>query len=154
MKKFLLLLLPLFLAGCMNIDYVGKQFAPTEKVSYTENPDEVPLDDYTLIGRFTVKSRTMYHPYEVEDKILEKAGMYGGDLLCLTDAGLDLYGVYPTNRQEFGSPRLENRKISAEEQERFGAIKPLNSKSAVQKRRVFHYLLYKKTDELNRLLGY
>ena len=154
MKKFLFLLLPFLFAGCMNIDYVGKKFAPTENVRYVENTDQVPMDDYTLIGRFTVKARPMYHPYDVEEVILEEAREYGGDLLCLTKSGIDSFSVYTTNSQEFGAPKAEDRKISAEEKEKFGKIKPLSSRSAIKKRQVFHYLLYKKTDELNRLLGY
>ena len=154
MKKLIFLLLPFLFAGCMNIDYVGKKFAPTENVRYVENTDQVPMDDYTLIGRFTVKARPMYHPYDVEEAVLEEAREYGGDLLCLTNYEVSYFSVYTTNRQEFGAPKEEDRKISEEEKEIFGDIKPLSSNSAVNKRRVFHYLLYKKTDELNRLLGY
>ena len=154
MKKFVFLLMPLLFAGCMNIDYVGKKFSPTEQVRFTEKKEDIPLDEYTLIGRFTVKARLMYHPYEVEDAIIAKAQEFGGDYLCLTENFLTYYGVYTANNQEFGAPDLKKRKISDEEKKIFGEIKPLDSKSVSNQRREYHYLLFKKTDKLNQELGY
>jgi DNA-binding transcriptional regulator/RsmH inhibitor MraZ len=50
--------------------------------------------------------------------------------------------------------RFKEEMAAAEEREKFGKISPLSSRTATHKRRVFSYLLYKKTGEVNRQLGY
>lgn len=143
----------LLFAGCINIDYTGRKFAPQKSVRYTENRDEVP-QGYSLIGRFTVSARHEIHPYEVEDAVMEKAGEYGGDILCLTSWSVVRHGVYTPNEHEFGAPDIKERKIPKAETKLFGTPAALESATLQKKRRQFNYLLYKKTADINRQFGY
>ncbi|MBO5667808.1 MAG: hypothetical protein J6S43_01650 [Lentisphaeria bacterium] len=142
----------LLLAGCVNIDYTGRKFTAQNAVRYSENRDEVP-QGYSIIGRFTVSSWYDVHPYEVEDAVLEKAGEYGGDILCLTSSAVVRHGVYTPNEREFGAPDIRERKIPETETGLFGTPAPLESATLQRKRRIFNYLLYKKTAEINRQSG-
>lgn len=154
MKKFLLLVMPMLITGCINIDYTGRKFTPEENVIYSTSASDVNMGEYTLIGRFTVHSKLRCHPYEVEDAVLEKSREFGGDILLLTDVKVVNHGVYTPNEREFGAPAPAERKISTEEAARFGKPAPLASRRNNVKRREFHYLLYKKTAEVRRQLGY
>lgn len=154
MKKFAFVFIPLLLAGCINTDYTGRKFTAQQFVRYYENQDKADLSEYTLIGRLRVTAPLKYHPYEVEEAALEKAKEYGGDIICLTGNKISLHGVYTPNENEFGAPSLSERNIPAEEKEKFGNIVPLSSNAGTTKRRQFDYLLYKKTSEVNRQLGY
>ena len=155
MKKFLTVLLPLILTGCMNIDYTGKKFAPQEHVKFVTQLSEVPLDDYILIGRFTADPHLKTHPYKVEEAVLEKSREYGGDILLFVSAKEVPRGTYKHNSEEFGAPDPAARKISAEEKERFGKPSPLASpRENRKKRRIYTYNLYKKKSDVKTQLGY
>ncbi|MBR7121762.1 MAG: hypothetical protein IKC94_05930 [Lentisphaeria bacterium] len=154
MKKVLLAVFLLSLCGCINIDYTGRKFTPQENVQYVEKISDIQLDEYTLIGRFTVTSRLKVHPYDVEEKVLIRAGEYGGDILLRSSVSTVQHGIYTPDSREFGAPQAADRHRNPDEESRFGRQIPLTSNPATTKRRVFEYLLYKKTAEVNRQLGF
>ncbi len=155
MKKLLLPLLPLILTGCLNIEYTGKKFTPQEHVKYVTAPDAVPLDDYILIGKFTVEPTHMPHPYVVEEAVLEKSREYGGDILLLNSAQLLPRHTHNTDAEEFGAPDPANRKVSEEEKKRFGEAAPLTSlPHRTRKKQIYRFSLYKNKAEVKRQLGY
>ena len=151
MKSILTIAVLLMLCGCVNIDYTGRKFPAQAQVQYVESLDEIQLDEYTLIGRFSVTSRMSVHPYDVEEEVLARAKEYGGDILLLTGVETIRNGVYTPNEQEFGTP---DRRRNPAEEARFGRRQPLTSNATSRELRSFEYLLYKKTSEVNRLLGY
>ncbi|MBE6365238.1 MAG: hypothetical protein E7053_05750 [Lentisphaerae bacterium] len=150
----ILMLLALTFSGCIDIDYTGRKFTAQDHVQYTESAADVDLDNYTLIGRFSVTSRMSIHPYDVEEAVLERAGEYGGDILLLTGVETIRTGVYTPDEHEFGAPTAADRQRHPAEEARFGRQQPLTSNPATGKRRSFEYLLYKRTSEVNRQLGY
>ncbi len=157
MKNFLLLCLLAATAGCIQLEYTGKKFSPTESVTHYNSLKEFHSrenqDDYLLIGRFTASGGRKKHPFEIEEKVLEKSREYGGDVLCLTGREIRFHGHYDKNSQEFGAPDIKNRKISREESEKFGSIAPLTADREKSLRNIYHFHLYKKSAEVKRQLG-
>jgi len=153
MKILILLLTAMIFAGCTNIDYTGRKFTPQENVTFVKGIENVPAG-YTLIGRFTMVAPPRTHEYYAEDDVMEKAREFGGDILCYTGANLRPHGVYTPNELEFGTPDLSRRKVSETEQQTLGEPVPLQSSSLKYERKHFHFLLYKKSEEVNRQLGF
>ena len=157
MKKFLFLFLLAALSGCIQVDYTGKKFAPVDSVTHYVSLEEFHSrenqDDYLLIGKFTAIGGRKKHPFEIEEKVLEKSRQYGGDILCFTGKETRFHGHYDKSAQEFGAPDLKKRKISKEESGKFGSISPLTADREKSLRNVFHFHLYKKRAEVKRQLG-
>ena len=153
MKYFVFLLALILFAGCSNIEYTGRKFAPQENVTFVKDVKNVP-EGYTLIGRFTLIAPERTHEYHAEEDVLVKAREFGGDILCFTGDAVKPHGVYTPNELEFGTPDLSKRKVCNKEKALLGEVTPLESRSAKYKRRHFHYLLYKKTAEVNRQFGF
>ena len=155
MNKLLLTLLPLVLTGCLNIEYTGKKFTPQEYVRYVTAPDAVPLDDYILIGKFTVSPTHSPHPYVVEEAVLEKSREYGGDILLFNSTQVLPRHSYNNDAEEFGAPDPAERKVSEEEKKHFGKAAPLTSlPSRTRKKQIYRFSLYKNKAEVKRQLGY
>ena len=154
MKKLLTAIVPLLLAGCMNIDYVGRKFTEQEYVKVVRSVNDVPLDDYTLIGKVTVAPSYKAHPYAVEDAVAEAAREFGGDILAPAGMKSHQRNVYADNSEEFGAPDIAERKISDEEKKRFGKTVPLRSPASGRLKRIYYFNLYKKSSEVKRQLGY
>lgn len=150
MKNFLLLpLLLLCGAGCMQIDYVGKKFTPSENVRIYRSQTDIPTGEYTIIGRFTASVKPSVHPYEVEDAVFDKSVEYGGDAMVLVKKKDIMHGAYNSDAEEFGTFDPANRKIPENEAALFGKSKPLSAGDMWSKRVVYHYLLLKKSSSLN-----
>lgn len=152
MKKMLFALLPLLLAGCLNVEYTGRKFAPQDSVKFTRNTADIPLDDYTMIGKFTVAPHFNPHPYEVEEAVLEKSREVGGDILLFVSAKAAPRSAYTPDSEEFGKP--VPRKASKAEQKILHEQSPLPQRHAARLRQVYEFKLYKKTSEVNRQLGF
>lgn len=154
MKYIAFLLILFFAVGCMNIDYVGKKFQPTDApVKIFASKNEIPDNQYTIIGRFTVSAKLKTHAYEVEEEIVKRAAEYGGDALCLTGTKIVSRGVYEHPDEEFGAAIPGSGKAAEKEKELFGTQKPLHSNNAWVQRQIFSYLLYKKSEDLKTLPG-
>lgn len=157
MKKFFFFCLLAATAGCIQVDYTGKKFAPAGTVTHYTSLEEFHSkenqDDYLLIGRFTATGGIKKHPFEIEEKVLEKAREYGGDILCSAGRETRIQGICNNRKDEFGTPDVKNRKISKEESGKFGQIVPLTAERNGGLRNVFHFYLYKKSAEVKRQLG-
>lgn len=149
MKNFFFTLLLLCCAGCMQIDYVGKKFPASGNVKIFRSEAEVPSGEYTIIGRFTVNTKTELHPYEVEDAIFERAAEYGGDAAVHVENFTARHGAYNSDEEEFGTFDPAQRKTPAKEKELFGAGKPLSGGDLWRNHNVYRYLLLKKSNSLN-----
>ncbi len=153
MKYILFALILLVTAGCMNIDYVGKKFQSTDgMVKVFASKAEVPENQYTVIGRFTVSAKLKTHAYKIEEEIVKRAAEYGGDAVCLAGSKIVKRGVYEHPDEEFGSAIPNSSTPSAREKELFGNANPLPGRNAWVERQVFSYLLYKKSEDVKRLL--
>lgn len=150
MKIFLYALLVLSVcAGCMQIDYVGKKFSPSENVKIYRSEADIPTGEYTVIGRFTVSAKPKTHPYEVEDAIFDRAVEYGGDAAVMVDKFPAKHGAYNSDEEEFGTFDRSKSKTPAKEKELFGTGKPLTGGDLWSDRNIYRYLLLKKSKSLN-----
>ncbi|MBQ9804305.1 MAG: hypothetical protein IJW35_05615 [Lentisphaeria bacterium] len=151
--KWLLFLSLLLAAGCVRVDYVGKTFAPTgNTVKVYQNEKELPQDTYTIVGRFTVTAKPDVHIYDVEDKVFRRAAEYGGDAICLVKTTERAHAVYNTELEEFGAS-LPTKKTPQAEEKLFGKRKNLETRHPEMKRKIYCYLLLKKSADVNKLLG-
>ena len=151
--KWLFFLPLLFAAGCVRVDYVGKTFAPSgNTVKVYQSEKELPQDTFTIIGRFTVTAKPDVHVYDVEDKIFRRATEYGGDAVCLVKTVERAHAVYNTEHEEFGAT-LPTKNTPPAEEKLFGKRKDLQTRHPDMKRKVYHYLLLKKTADVNRILS-
>ena len=68
MKKFFFFCLLAATAGCIQVDYTGKKFAPAGTVTHYTSLEEFHSkenqDDYLLIGRFTATGGIKKHPFD------------------------------------------------------------------------------------------
>lgn len=151
--RLLLFLSLLLAAGCVRIDYVGKKFAPSGNVvKVYQSENDLPQDTYTIIGRFTVTARPDVHIYDVEDKVFRRATEYGGDAICLTRIDQRAHAVYNTEFEEFGAT-LPTTATPENEKKLFGKRQKLESKRRNLKRKIYYYLVLKKTGDVNEALS-
>ena len=151
-KLFWPLLGLLLAAGCMQVDYVGRKFAPSRQVLVFDADRPPPADRYTIIGRFAVAAKPKVHPYEVEYEVRNRAAEYGGDAIQLVTSFDRLHSPYNTDAEEFGTPAPTDREPPEREKELFGAPKPLVSNVLWSKRREYRYLLLKDAEAVKREL--
>ena len=151
--KWLFFLSLLLAAGCVKVDYVGKTFAPTGNiVKVYQSEKDLPQDTYTIIGRFTVTAKPDVHIYDVEDNVFRRAAAFGGDAICLVKTTERAHAVYNTEVEEFGAT-LPTKTTPEAEKKLFGKRKNLEMKHPEMKRKIYHYLLLKKTADVNRILS-
>ena len=156
MRALSMMILALFCAGCMQIDYTGRKFpaAGDRAVKVFNAPAELPPDVYTTIGRFTVVTRPKVHVYEVEEELYQRAQSYGADALCLISSATKAVGTYNTDAEEFGTPDPEvKQKTPAKESEKFGKPVKLTSGQPLGERRVYQYLVLKKSADVKSALS-
>ena len=157
MKKFLFLFLLAACAGCIQVDYTGRKFEPTNKVTHYLSLEEfqakVNQDDYTLIGRFTANAGRKKDPLDVEEKVLEYSQEFGGDILCNVGWEKRDHGHYDKSKHEFGAPDPYKRKHKPAELAKFGPIVPLTADREKGLRFVYTFYLYKKSADVKKLLN-
>lgn len=85
------------LAGCMQIDYVGREFQPTpesESIEYYQTREQIPPGEYRIIGRATLTAPDGTDGYDIRERLLEKARACGADAICQVRARKIDVGVY------------------------------------------------------------
>ena len=95
------------IAGCMDFDYVGQEFAPTpesEPVTYYPKRADVPVGVYGIIGRAVVKAPDGTDGFDIQELLLERARQYGADAVCQVSAKRIIVGTYSLSSEEFGGP--------------------------------------------------
>ena len=166
----------LLTAGCVKIDYVGREFNPTpesEPVAYYLNRSEIPPGEFRIIGRATLTAPDGTDGYDIKDELQAKARACGADAVCQVRARKLDVGLYdreetdpfpaqkpldPANtafnapstqeaeKAEYGDPI----KLQGEKQSRKEVVVQalfLKKKAEVEK------LIAEQEQEVNRILG-
>ena len=91
-------LLLVFAVGCINFQYKGAEFTPTEKASIYESKKSIPDQNYLLIGKCVASGR--YNEVTREKmylKLQQEAESKGADAVLIT-----AYQIVPTGISEEG----------------------------------------------------
>ncbi|MDD3117659.1 MAG: hypothetical protein PHQ27_00620 [Victivallales bacterium] len=91
----------LLLPGCMQVDYIGQHYAPTEKVVYLGQED-IPAG-YEIIGRAALNAPDNYTGEEIRDKLLDKAKAVGAEAVVIESARRVESGDYNISESNSGS---------------------------------------------------
>lgn len=149
------ILLLFMLCGCsVNVDYIGQKFPATpesSEVKFLRSRQEMNLDEYAIIGRFTVTAYRKSDKYTFQKALLEKAREYGGDAVCQVDWKVIRHGAYRTNDEEFGAPGKATTPPAVDASQR-GAAEPLTGDKVFVKRKQVKALLLKKRNDVKKLL--
>ena len=143
----------LMLCGCANIDYTGQKFPatpPSQEVKYFYSQKQLPVDEYTIIGRFIVTTPMDSDGYTFQAKLLEEGRKYGGDAVCRVDQKVVSRGSYARRDEEFGAPRSAGEPTVSESQR--GDPSPLVGEYTSKQQKVFRALLLKKRTEVEKIL--
>ena len=90
-------LLLLLIAGCVNVDYVGQNFAPIPEgkpVTYFAERREVPPGKYRIIGRAVVSTWRRFDKYDAREFLMDEARRRGADAVVLVYHKAVRRGVY------------------------------------------------------------
>lgn len=152
-----------FVAGCIDFNYVGREFAPTpisEPVAYYVNRELVPAGEFRIMGRATVTAPDGTDGYDIQELLLKKARAFGADAVCLVRARKVPVGMYereevtqgpqfpldPANVMFSGAPEP----LAAEMQE-YGAPETLSGERNSRIEVVIEALYLKKKAALEQL---
>jgi hypothetical protein len=84
-KAFLFTIILLLLGGCTQIDYVGKEYSPTDNVDIYFNEKDIGRD-YTVMGQVLATSDYYFVSAEkMQKKIIEQAKKKGADGVIITE---------------------------------------------------------------------
>lgn len=154
MNKIAIIVLgAVLLGGCVMVDYTGQKFPETplsKEVKYFADRSEMPVDEYTIIGRFTITAPLKSDTYTFQKALLEKGRSYGGDAVCLVDMKTVQRGAYLREDEEFGAPSTAGKPTVDESQR--GAASPLTGEKSSMLRKVARALLLKKRADVEKLL--
>ena len=95
----------MFFAGCVNINYVGQEYAqrnPDAEIMFYNSRDDVPKNTYRIIGRANIDAPGGYNPAEIKKKILKKARACGADAVEVVE-----FKREKTGEQKISSPGNE-----------------------------------------------
>ena len=141
------------LCGCVKVDYTGQKFPATplsQEVKYFSNRKQIPVDEYTIIGRFTLTAPLRSDGYTFQAKLLEEGRKYGGDAVCRIDVKTVSRGAYARNDEEFGAPRGAAKPTVSESPR--GDPSPLVGEYRSKQQKVVRALLLKKRTEVEKIL--
>ena len=154
MNKIVMMILGAVLfSGCVMVDYTGQKFPETslsKEVKFFNNRQNIPVDEYTIVGRFVITAPLKSDKYTFQKELLEKARNYGGDAVCLVDVKIVQRGFYPRKDEEFGAPETPGTPIVDESQR--GEADPLVGEKSFMRRKVVRALLLKKRVDVEKLL--
>lgn len=154
MNKIAMIVLgAVLLGGCVSVDYTGQKFPETplsKEVKYFADRSEIPVDEYTIIGRFTITAPLKSDTYTFMKELVEKGRSYGGDAVCTVDWKTVKRGAYLRSDEEFGAPSAPGKPTVDESQR--GKVSPLIGEKSFVERRVVRALLLKKRVDVEKLL--
>ena len=87
-KKILWILLTLTLVSCTKIDYIGEEYAPTDRVDQFFAASDVGRD-YKVIGYIIASAPDIVSAEKMHKKLVEKARLVGADGVIIE--GLERY---------------------------------------------------------------
>ena len=135
------------------VDYTGQKFPETplnKEVKYLADRSMIPVDEYTIIGRFVVTAPLKSDTYTFQEALLKKARNYGGDAVCFVDEKVVHRGAYLRNDEEFGAVGASGViTVSADQR---GKASPLVGESSFTRRKRVRALLLKKRVDVEKLL--
>lgn len=154
MNKIVMFVLgAVLLGGCVMVDYTGQKFPETplnKEVKYLADRSMIPVDEYTIIGRFVVTAPLKSDTYTFQEALLKKARNYGGDAVCFVDEKVVHRGAYLRNDEEFGAVGASGViTVSADQR---GKASPLVGESSFTRRKRVRALLLKKRVDVEKLL--
>lgn len=156
----------LLAAGCVKVDYVGREFTPTpesESIAYYLNRSEIPPGEFRIIGRATLTAPDGTDGYDIKDELLAKARACGADAVCQVRAQKRDVGLYdreeidpfppqkpldPANTAFSGAPST----LEAEKEE-YGDPVKLQGETLSRQEVVVQALFLKKKAEVEKLIA-
>ena len=141
------------LCGCVKVDYTGQKFPATpmsQEVKYYSSRGQIPVDQYTIIGRFVITAPRKSDGYTFQAKLLEEGRKYGGDAVCCIDMKTVSRGAYARKDEEFGAPRTAGEPTVSAGQR--GEPSPLVGEYSSQQQKIVRALLLKKRTEVEKIL--
>lgn len=87
----------LFLCGCVNFEYTGREFAPLKQgivPAWYQSKKQLPSGRYTVIGRAVIESGLKADMEDLQERLLEEAASRGADAVCLVSAETVYKGLY------------------------------------------------------------
>ena len=148
-------MIALAISGCVRSDYTGQKFAATplsQEVKFFKSRAEIPQDEYTIIGRFTITAPEKSDLYTFQKELTQKGRAYGGDAVCLVSIESVRTGAYDRRREEFGAPAPDTKVPPTVDASQLGPRKALVGEQAFAVRRCARALLLKKRDSVKKLL--
>lgn len=92
------------LAGCMEFEYTGREFAPSMRPpKYYEKKDALPPGEYVIIGRAKITFPASRDKEDARERLLEEAASRGADAVCRVSVSEIRVGLYEGNG-EFSGP--------------------------------------------------
>jgi hypothetical protein len=159
LKNTAALLLLVFLAGCMNFDYVGQSFAPKSEsavVNIFNGREKLPADKYRIIGRGTLTGPLSTDEYDRLAELRSLARKHGADAVCILSAGTKAVGYYPQSKGAFAPPLSSSANVDnlnsrgeAWQMDSFGQVQTLTGREKVRYDFVLRILLLKDTADFN-----
>ena len=143
------------ISGCVRSDYTGQKFAATplsQEVKFFRSRADIPQDEYTIIGRFTITAPEKSDLYTFQKELTEKGRAYGGDAVCLVSVETIRTGAYDRRFEEFGAPAPDAKVPPTIDASQLGPRKALTGEQAFTVRRRARALLLKKRDSVKKLL--
>lgn len=150
-------------AGCVNIDYVGREFTPTpesEPVVYYLNREEIPPGEFRIIGRATLTAPNGTDGYDIKDELLAKARACGADAVCQVRARKLNVGLYDREETDPIPPRKPQDPADAAPRSAPSALEaeygePVKLRGEKQSRQevVVQALFLKKKAEVEKLIA-
>lgn len=141
------------LSGCVMVDYTGQKFPETalnKEIKYFTDRKDIPVDEYTIIGRFVVTAPRKSDEYTFKKALLEKARSCGGDAVCFIDEKIVVRGAYARKDEEFGAPETSGvPTVSADQR---GGASELVGERGFTRRKLARALLLKKRADVEEIL--
>ena len=170
---FLMLFAGIFLAGCMEFEYTGREFAPLTGVrepKYFQKKDDLPPGMYEIIGRAKITAPDSCDSEDIRIRLLKEAASRGADAVCLASVSRIQVGLYesdgqfsgpsehslnPGNLTPDGSPIRENMAGKTVEltAETHKAVKVVVRALFLKDREVLEKTIAERKKQLDRIIG-
>lgn len=128
----LTVLIPL-LAGCAKIDYVGREYEPTDDVEVFLSYDDVEFD-YEIMGHFVVTAYAYVGSEKMQAKLLDKARLKGADAVVILE-----FEKYVSGEETTFTETIETR----EDLDRITDTRTAETKTSVEEKKELKGVLLK-----------
>ena len=101
------MVLIILVAGCTKIDYVGREYPPTERVDLYFSMDEVERE-HEIMGHVVASADDIVSAGKMQEKIMEEARKKGADAVVIL--GLERYRAGETTSYTENTTTKETKK--------------------------------------------